>query len=100
PGQARNRQLEVDAVQERTRKSLPVELEPVRETTTGSAWIALEPARARVRGSDQAEPRGELHSSHRPRHHHPPVFQRLAQALDRIPPELGDLVEEQDSVVR
>ena len=30
-----------------------------------------------------------------PRHHHPAVLEGLAEALDRVTPELGELVEEQ-----
>jgi hypothetical protein len=39
-------------------------------------------------------------ATHDPRDDHPPVLERLTQTFDRVAAELGELVEEQDTVVR
>jgi hypothetical protein len=62
--------------------------------------VAGEPARARVRGGDEGEPGWEHHRPHHPRDDHAPVLERLAEPFDRVAAELGELVEEQDTVVR
>jgi hypothetical protein len=64
-----------------------------------TALVALEPARARVRGGDQREAGGELDRPHRARHDDPSVLEGLAEPLDRVAPELGELVEEEHPVV-
>ncbi len=48
----------------------------------------------------EREPRGELHGTDRARDDDAAVLERLAQALDRVAAELGELVEEQDAVRR
>jgi hypothetical protein len=40
-----------------------------------------------------------LDRPHHPRDDHPPVLERLTQTFDRVAAELGELVEEQDTVV-
>jgi len=65
-----------------------------------SPLISVEPARTGVGRRDQREPCGELDGACRPRHDHTAVLQRLAQTLECIPAELGELVEEQHAVVR
>ena len=63
--------------------------------------VAAEPARARVGGRDQREARRERHRA-RPRASTTTraVLDRLAQRLDRVAAELGQLVEEQHAAVR
>ncbi len=64
-----------------------------------SVGIALVAARTGVCCGDQREPRGELHRPDHPGHDNAPVLNRLAERLDRVPPELGELVEKEDAVV-
>ena len=58
------------------------------------------PARARVHRRDQAEPRRERDAAGGAGDAHPALFERLAQHLEGAAGELGQLVEEQDAVVR
>jgi hypothetical protein len=62
--------------------------------------IAGEPTRARVRGGNESEPGREHDRPTTPRDDHAPVLERLTQTFDRVAAELGELVEEQDTVVR
>ena len=68
--------------------------------TSAMRRIAGEPTRARVRGGNESEPGREHDRLHHPRDDHAPVLERLTQTFDRVAAELGELVEEQDTVVR
>jgi hypothetical protein len=98
--QARNDQPEVDAIQQRPRELRGVGLEPVTPADALPNGVALEAARTRVRRSDEREPGRELDGPHHPGHHDAPVLHRLAQPLDRVAAELGELVQEQDAMMR
>ena len=57
------------------------------------------PARARIHRGNQLEARGEDGRPSDPRDGNMPVLERLAQGLEHIPIELGQLVEKQDPIV-
>ena len=100
PGQARDVKPDVHAVEERPRQPLTVSDDPMRWALARARGVALEAARAGVRGRDEREPRRKLDRAHGPRDDHATVFERLPESLDRIATELGQLIEEQDPVVR
>jgi hypothetical protein len=55
--------------------------------------------RARVHGRNELEARGQDHRASRPDDRDPALLERLAQRLEDIPAELGQLVEEQHALV-
>ena len=82
---------------------------PVRRSRSA---VRRPPVRARCAGSPanpheqgfaaatRSEPGREHDRLHHPRDDHAPVLERLTQTFDRVAAELGELVEEQDTVVR
>ena len=67
---------------------------------TGPLRRAQVAAGARVHRADQLKPGGKLRAPRRPRNGDRAVFQGLAQRLQRGPGELGQLIEEQHTMVR
>ena len=61
--------------------------------------VAVVPARTRVHGPHQEEAGGKALGAPDPGHQHRPVLQRLAQSLQGVAPELGELVQEEHAVV-
>lgn len=57
-------------------------------------------AAAGVAGGDEREPGGEGEPGLRPDHRDEAVLERLTERLERVAPELGQFVQEQDSGVR
>src|SRR5207247_1563722 len=98
-GEARDREAEVDPIQQRARQSMPVPVLLIRPTPADLARIAGEAARTGVGGRDQREPGGERHRSAGAGHDDRPVLERLPERLDRIAPELRQLIEEQDTAM-
>src|SRR5205814_2741089 len=62
--------------------------------------IAARPAWAQVHGRDELKPSREDDPAADPRDRDRSVLQRLAQRLERVPRELGKLVEEEHATVR
>jgi hypothetical protein len=96
----RDAQADVDPIQERSRQLVPVELDAVGPADALLHAVAVEAARTRVGGRDEREPGGELHGSDGARDDDTTVFERLPKSLDGIATELGELIEEQDPVMR
>ena len=99
-GEPRHHEPDVDPIEQRPRQLLSVQLHAVRRTPALTFGIPFVATRARVGGSDEREPRRELNRPGHPRHHDAAVLERLAEGLHRIAPELRQLVEEQDPVMR
>ena len=96
---ARHRDPQVDPVAQRPRYAPLVTLRDERRAAAGSIRAAGEPARARVHRRDQLEPRREDRRATDPRDRDPTLLHRLAERLEDVAPELGQLVEEQDALV-
>ena len=84
----------------RTGELVAVQLHPVGSTDASAHPVAFEPARTRVGGGHEREPRRELHRSHGAGDHDAAVLERLSQSFDGVAAELGELVEEEDAVMR
>ena len=68
-------------------------------TPAAAQLIAVEPTRAGVGGGDEREPGWELHGSGGTGDHHAAIFERLAQAFERVQAELGELIQEEHAVM-
>jgi hypothetical protein len=64
------------------------------------AGLGTAPTWTRVRRRDQLEAARELDSMPRASDQHPARFERLAERLEGVTSELGELVEEQDAAMR
>jgi hypothetical protein len=95
----RHRDPQVDPVPERAGHSVGVALDDTLRAAALPAVRARVATRARVHRRDELEPRGERRGPPDPRDRHPPLLERLSERLEHVPPELGELVEEQDAVV-
>src|SRR2546428_11481481 len=84
------REPQIDAVEQRSGKFLPVELRAMRVASARSIRIPLEATGTRVRGGYQREPGGELRGAARACDHDATVLEWLAEALQGVAPELGE----------
>ena len=77
-------------------------LQDRRASAAGSASSLVQRPKRRQLGwcRRRGEPRREHHRAHHPRDDHPPVLERLTQIFDRVAADLGELAEEQDTVVQ
>src|SRR5207248_9454958 len=84
-----------EAIASRTREPGAMALALERRALAEPLRISSETTGAGIgrRHQDQAARQDRMAAG--PRHRQPPVFRRLAQRLERIPPELGDLFHEQ-----
>ena len=91
--------MDIDTVQQRTRNAVTVVEQLVARTAAALAGIAEVAARTRIHGGQQLEPGGKNRllpgSCDRDRAR----LERLAQRLEDIAIELGQLVEEQHPVM-
>ena len=92
--------MQIDAIEERTGEPCSVLRERVRRAAADTRRIAAETAGARIG-------RGEEHHACRvrdapadARQQHPALLERLAQAFEDVAAKLGELVEEENAVVR
>ena len=92
PLDARDRALEVDAVDHRSAQPALVPVLRTRQARTALHFVPVVPAGARVRGRDQLEARRIRHGPARAHDADDSVFERLAQRLQRFTPELRELV--------
>lgn len=92
--------LDIDAVQQRAGDAALVTLDDVRRAAADAADVAVVAARAGVHRGDQLEMRGEVGLPRGARNGDAARFQRLAQHVQHIARELGELVEKQHAPVR
>ncbi len=91
--------VQVDAVQDGAGDAAPVAKQLLVPAQAGAAGVAQEAARARVHGGDQLELGRVVDGAARPGEDHVPLLERLAQGLEDVAPELGQLVEEEHAAV-
>ena len=89
--------MQVDPVQERPGNFPAIPCDVAGRARTGAARITAEAARARVHRADEQESGRKRPRPGDARDGDHSVFERLAQRLEGVPPELGQLVEEEDS---
>ncbi len=92
--------VEVDPVQERTRHLRPITLYVHRIASAPPRVVSVPTTRTRVHRSGQHESRRVSGGRTGSRMGHHPILQRLTQRLEYMPAVLGELVQEQDSLVR
>ena len=96
----RQRDDQVEAVEQRTRELLAKSCQPLGGALALRARVASPAARAHVHARDELEPRRKDRPSAHSRDCDLAVFERLAQRLENGPLELGQLVQEEHSAVR
>ncbi len=95
----RDRHQQVEAVEQRPRELVPVRGEARGRAGALRGRIAARPAWAQVHGRDELKSSREDDPAADSRDRDRSVLQRLAQCLERVPSELGELVEEEHAVV-
>ena len=98
--QPRHDHAQVDAVQQRPADATHVALRLARRAAAGAHRIAVPATAAGVHGRDELQPRRVAHRTVGPHDLHGAVLERLAQRVEHVAVELGQLVEEQDAVMR
>src|SRR5215210_2639610 len=98
--EARHVHEEVHAVDEGARDARPVAFDLAGRAPARPPPVPRVPAGTRVHGTHERHPRRVTQRRRHPRDGDVPVFERLAQHLERPATELGELVEEEDPVVR
>src|SRR5262249_43720943 len=96
---ARHRDDEVEPVEERSGELVPVVREPLRRAAAPRAGIAAAATRAQVHRPDELKPSREDDAPRDTRDGDVAVLERLAERLERVAPELRQLVEKQDAAV-
>ena len=96
----RHLDVQVDAVEQRAGNPAKIPRNGAVRAGAGARRVAVVPAGARIHGGDQHEPAGEGDRAVDARDGHGAVLQRLAQHLHGAAGKLGQLIEEQDAVVR
>src|SRR5712691_9875051 len=91
--------LEVDAVEERAGQPALIRVDDRRRATTRADGIAEPATRARIRGGDQREERRVGDRAAGPGDGHHSGFERLPQRLQHVGLKLGELVQEEHSVI-
>ncbi len=92
--------LQIDAVEQRSREGTLVALDGARAAAASSAGIPQIAAGAGIGGGHQLEPGRIGNSPGGPDERYAAIFQGLAQRLQGGGRELGQLVQKQDSMVR
>ena len=92
-GQCRYLDMQVDPVEERPGNLPAIAGDVAWRARAGAAWIAAEAARARVHRADEKEASGKRPRPGHARNGDHSVFERLAQSLEGVPPELGHFSE-------
>jgi hypothetical protein len=95
-----NAEPDIDPVEKRPGELLLVCEGASRQASTRPLRVTCVAARTRIRGGNECDPGRELHGSRGARHQDAPAFEWLAEPLEGIASELGDLIEEQDPVMR
>ena len=96
----RQREHEVDTVEERARDTVPVTIELHRRARALRGRIAAGAAGAQVHRPDELEARRERRAAADARDRDDAVFERLPQRLEGGTRKLGELVEQEDAAVR
>ena len=91
--------VQVDAVEDGAGDAAPVAEQLLVAAQAGAARVAQEAARAGVHGGDQLELGRVADGAPGPGEDHVPLLERLAERLEHVAPELGQLVEEEDAPV-
>lgn len=99
-GLAGDGDVQVDAVQQRAGELSPVALDLLRGAPAAAAGVPEKAARAGVHGGDQLEARRKTHGVAGPGDDDMPALQRLAQHLQDLAIELGQLIQKKHTVVR
>jgi hypothetical protein len=94
------RQLHVDAVQERPGQARAVALEPIWPTRAGMPRVTEHPAGTRVGRRDELDPCGQDRAATGPVDDDVPVLQRLPQCIEDGAWRLEQLVHDQHAVMR
>ena len=95
----REHHVHVDPVEQRAAHLRAVGADALGRATAASTAVAQPAAGAGIHRADEQEPRGERRLGVGTRDGDDAVFERLTQGLERATPELGQLVEEEDTVV-
>lgn len=90
-----HRHMQVDAVEQWPRELAAVALDLFGAAATAAAGVAKKAARAGVHRRYQLEPRGKAHLVTGPGDDDLPTFQGLAQHLQHLAVELGQLIQKQ-----
>ena len=98
-GERRHLDVQVDPVEERPGDLPAVARHVARRARAGVPRVSAEAARARVHRADEEEAGREGARPGGARDGDDAVLERLAQRLERVAPELGQLVEEEDAEV-
>ena len=98
-GHRRYFDLDIDAVEQRARQTLPIARDCIGRAAAGKARMTMVSARTRIHRGDELEPRREFGASGGPGDRDAPGLHRLAQGLEHPPIELGDFIEEQDATM-
>src|SRR5207249_2499551 len=98
-GHPRHLDVEVDAVEERPRHARAVAVDERRRTAAGAGAVAEVAAGARVHRRDELKGGGEEDRARPARDADAPLLERLAERLEDVPPELRELVHEEDAAV-
>ena len=91
--------VQIDAIEQRSRDSLTITLYLNRTATAFSFQIAKVAARARIHCCNEHEFRWKSDTASGARHRDFSILERLAHHFQRRPFELGQLIEKEDTVV-
>src|SRR5579885_441482 len=100
PTRPRNREREVEPVEQGPREPLAVPLDALGRADARRGRIAARAARTEIHRPDQLEPRGEGGAADDPRDRDRPVLEGLPEPLQHRSRELGQLVEVEHASVR
>src|SRR3990172_712988 len=92
--------MNVYAIKERPGDLSHIFLDLCSRTRTLLRRISVMPAWTGVHGAHQHEIRGVVHRHFRPTDSHSPVLKRLTHNFEDIASKLGQLIEEENSMVR
>ena len=98
--QRRDLDDEVYPVEQRAGYARMIAAHIVRRAAAAPGRVPVPPALARVHRAHQHKPARERQRPRDARHRHHPVLKRLAQHLQRVAPELRQLVEKEHTVMR
>ena len=91
--------MQIDPVEYRSGNPAPVFHYGAWRADARPHRVAQIAARARVHGTDEHEPCRVGEGDRGPRYCNAPVFERLAQKVENVSPELREFVEKEDPVV-
>src|SRR6185295_17167704 len=99
-GDRRHLDVEVDAIEERSRDPRAIALDHGRRTAAEAAGVSEMPAGAGVERADETEAGGKGQPGAGPDDGDEALFERLAERLESVAAELRQLVQEEHAVVR